>query len=68
MTGGASGPTCRGEREGKTGEGGKADLREREPSGPREEAGPRGREKGRAGHGREGRLGPRMAQREEGGF
>ena len=30
MTGGASGPTCRVEREGKTGEGGKADLRERE--------------------------------------
>ncbi len=39
MTGGASGPTCWGEREGKTGEGDKADLREREPSGPREEAG-----------------------------
>ncbi|BAD53425.1 hypothetical protein [Oryza sativa Japonica Group] len=40
----------------------------REPSGPREEAGLRGRERGRAGRGREGRLGPKMAQREEGGF
>ena len=70
LTGGIHGSHLSGrEREGKTGEGGKADLRERESRAGRGRRPAREGERGgvRAA-GEKGGVGPKGAQREEGGF